>query len=182
MMVWVAMLAVLCALPVQLSRIVWYDPVYRSVYENEMRARQRLDYAANDPRNAALHLAWHDHYEQEAQRWRSKIGWGRLTSLAFVGLEVGFLAWQFGLRWLAALTSILAVVELTILAEVIVRFRWEETLALALFAFIFLPLMITLTLVVGTIGAGLAFAIRRRLYTARHCCDDVDKPAPPGEM
>jgi hypothetical protein len=83
----------------------------------EMRADQRLVYAASDPANASMHLRWHEQYKHEAQQFRSAIGWGRLRSLTLLGLAIGLLAWQFRLRWLAALFSIGSVVALLISSE-----------------------------------------------------------------
>ena len=124
----VAVLAVLCALPLQVATVLSDDPVRRGVIHNELRAAQRLQYATDDPENSAIHLAWHKRHKHEAQYRRSQIGWGRFLTLALVGLEVAFVAWQVGLRRLSVLPSAGAVILLVIVAEVSLRLPWEVKL------------------------------------------------------
>jgi hypothetical protein len=153
LMLWVVTLALICALPRQLFQILRVEPARKGAFENEMRARQRLDYAANDRQNAASHLSWHAYYVHEAERRRREIGWGRLTLLALVGLEVGFLAWQLRLRWAALAFSVASITGLTILAEVHIRLPWEAKLGLVTWAFILLPVFVSLMLPAAVIGA-----------------------------
>jgi hypothetical protein len=112
----VATIVFTIALPLLLLDVFWDDTNRKDASHCEMRAAQSLEYATYDPRNAAAHLELHQEYKQYAQEYRVAIGWGRWRSPPLIGLGVGFLAWQFRLRWLAALCAI-GVVAAVLLAS-----------------------------------------------------------------
>jgi hypothetical protein len=155
----IAVLAILCALPIQVATVLSEDPARREAIHNELRAAQRLQYARNDPENAANHLNWYKRHKLEAQHRRSQISWGRFFTLTFVGLEVGFVAWQGGLRRLSPLLSAGVVILLVIVAEISLRLPWEVELWLL---WILPPLvgLLALVAVVVAILPGFVWAAR----------------------
>jgi hypothetical protein len=158
---WVAMVAVLCALPIYFTRIFEEDSIRRGALYLEKQARDQQKLAATSPKNAAEHLQWHAEYAREAAQLRGQIGWGRLTSLAFVGSAAGLLAWQFRQRWLAAGLTLAVMTALLLCSELNARLPWEARIGLGFWAIILLvPSAIVLLLLVA-VGAGPLFSLRR---------------------
>jgi hypothetical protein len=135
------------------------------------------DLIESDPANAVLHRDCRDNYAREAKELRRKVGWGRSSALAFVGVAVGMVAWRFRSRQFAALLSLTVMATLLFLSEADQRLRWEEKLSLIYLAFI-----LSATVLLAAMTAGAGYAVLRWLFPLgclfRRPTPSTSKPAP----